>query len=290
MPRLAYVNGRYVPHAQAAVHIEDRGFQFADGVYEVVALMNGRFADEVGHLDRLERSLRELRISMPMPRKALQIVLRQFARRSRLKNAVIYIQVTRGSSPRDFKFPPERRSTLVMTARPVTFGQLVGRKAITVPDIRWKRRDIKTTALVAQVLAKQAAVDKGAYEAWLVDDKGFVTEGSSANAWIVDKSGNLVTRPTQGSMILKGVTRNALQALCKKEKIKIIERAFTPQEAYKAKEAFTTAAVSLVTPIVELDGHKIGSGQVGALTKKILAIYIAYAKNPAQKQERWDSR
>ncbi|MCE9507363.1 MAG: D-amino-acid transaminase [Alphaproteobacteria bacterium] len=290
MPRIAYVNGRYVPHAAAVVHIEDRGLQFADSAYEVIAVMNGHFADEAGHLDRLERSLGELKIALPMPRRALRLVMREFVQRNRLKNASLYMQVTRGAAPRDFKFPANVKPALVMTIRPASFGKLVARKAVTVPDIRWKRRDIKTTALVAQVLAKQAAIEKGAYEALMVDDGGFITEGSSTNAWIVDKSNNLVTRPTQNNMILKGVTRNAMQALCKKEKIKIVERPFTVQEAYQAAEVFTTAAVSLVTPIVEIDGRKIGDGKVGAVTSKILSSYLAYAADPEQKQENWSAR
>ncbi|MBU6475261.1 MAG: D-amino-acid transaminase [Alphaproteobacteria bacterium] len=293
MPRYSYVNGRYVPHAGAAVHIEDRGFQFADGVYEVISFVNGHFADEAGHLDRLERSLHEMRIAQPMPRKALQLVLRAFIRRNRLKNAYVYIQVTRGAAPRDFRFPAgDVRPTLVITHLLRARFDLEARKkllgkAVTVPDIRWKRRDIKTTGLTAQVLAKQEAVERGAYEAWMVDDKGFVTEGSSTNAWIVDKKGMLVTRPTDHHDILKGVTRNAIQALCKKEGVKLVERAFTPAEAYKAKEAFITAAGTLVMPIVEIDGHKIGDGRLGTLTEKILDLYFAYASDKKRRQERW---
>jgi D-alanine transaminase len=253
--------------------------------------MNGRFADEVGHLDRLERSLKELRIGMPMPRRVLRLVLGEFVRRNRLKNASVYMQVTRGVAARDFRFPVDVKPTLVMTIRPASFDvakrkQLL-KKAVTVPDIRWKRRDIKTTALVAQVLAKQAAIDKGAYEALLVDDKGFITEGSSTNAWMVDHKGNLVTRPAGQGSLLKGVTRNALQALCKKEKIKIIERAFTVAEACRAKEFFTTAAVSLMTPIVAIDGKKIGDGKLGSLTSKILDLYMSYATDAGRKQEKW---
>jgi len=293
MPRIAYVNGRFVPHAAAAVHIEDRGFQFADGVYEVIALMNGRFADETGHLDRLERSLKELEMAWPMPRRSLQFVMREIVRRNRLKNAAIYMQVTRGVAPRDFKFPKNAKPTLVMTIRPASFDagarKSAVRKVVTVPDIRWKRRDIKTTAMTAQVLAKQAAVAKGAYEAWMVDDNGFVTEGSSTNAWIVDKNNTLITRPTSSNAILKGVTRNALQALCKKEKIKIVERPFTVKEAYQAKEAFISAAVTLVMPVVEIDGHKIGNGKAGPVTSKVLDLYISYATNPGQKQEHWNA-
>lgn len=292
MPRFAYVNGRYVPHGEAAVHVEDRGFQFADGVYEVVCLINGIFADEVGHLDRLERSLGELRIPMPMPRKSLQMVMREFVRRNRLRNANIYFQVTRGAAPRDFKFPKNIKPTFVMTV----FGRADFdiekrkkdlKKAVTVPDIRWKRRDIKTTGMTAQVLAKQAAVEKGAYEAWMVDEEGFITEGASTNAWIVDEKGTLVTRPTQNNMILKGVTRNALQALCKREKIKVVERPFTVAEAYKAREAFVSAAGALVTPIVEIDGHKIGDGKLGALTARLLDAYMAYVMDAEQGQEHW---
>ena len=295
MPRYSYVNGRYVPHAQAAVHIEDRGFQFADSVYEVVSLINGYIADEAGHLDRLQRSLGELRIDMPMPRRSLQLVMREFARRNRLKNAYIYIQVTRGVAPRDFKFPKDIKPTLVITHLGNAVFDMDARKkavkkAITVPDIRWKRRDIKTTALIGQVLAKQAAVDKGAYEAWMVDDDGFITEGSSTNAWIVDKTGALLTRPPVHTEILQGVTRNSIQVLCKKAGIKLIERAFTVAEAYKAKEAFTTAAGTLLTPIIEIDGRKIGDGKLGAVTSKILDLYFAYAADPKRRQEKWTAK
>lgn len=231
-----------------------------------------------------------------MPRRALQLVIREFARRNRLKNAYIYFQVTRGVAPRDFKFPKAgTRPTLVIThlgnakfdmeARKKTL-----RRAVTVPDIRWKRRDIKSTALVAQVMAKQTAVDKGAYEAFMVDDDGFVTEGASTNAWIVDKSGTLITRPADHNDILKGVTRNSIQALCKKEGIKIIERPFTVKEAYAAKEAFTTAAGTMITPIVEIDGKKIGTGKLGPITAKILDLYFAYAADTKRKQERWTEK
>lgn len=290
VPRFSYVNGRYVPHGSAIVHIEDRGFQFADSVYEAISMMNGRFADEAGHLDRLERSLGELEIAMPMPRRSLQLVARELARRNRLKNAFFYIQITRGVAPRDFKFPKNVKSTLVMVMYPLSFGKLTASKAITVPDIRWKRRDIKTTSLTAQVLAKQAAAEKGSTEALLFDENGFITEGASNNAWMVDKNGNLVTRPTSNSVILKGVTRNAMQAICKKKKIKIIERPFSVKEVYKAKEVFVTAATSLVVPVVEIDGHKIGDGKPGALTSAILDMYMAYATDPHRKQERWNEK
>jgi D-alanine transaminase len=280
MPRIAFVNGRYLPHGEASIHIEDRGFQFSDGVYEVVACIGGHLADERGHLDRLERSLHELSIDMPVTRRGLQFILREMLRRNRLKNASLYIQVTRGMAKRDFQFPLETAPTLVVTARPFDFdgNQKIrtGATAITVPDIRWKRRDIKTTGLLAQVLAKQKALDSGAYDAWLVDDDGFITEGSSSNAWIVTREGVIVTRHATSS-ILRGVTRTALEKICAAMKMKIEERRFTPQEAYDAAEAFNTGAVALIVPITRIDGHVIGTGTPGPVAQKLYEEYRAYA-------------
>lgn len=295
MPRIAYVNGRYIPHQSAQIHIEDRGFQFADGIYEVVALIEGELRDEVGHLDRLERSLGEIGIAMPMPRRVLQIAMREMVRRNRIKNGALYIQVSRGIAARDFKFPsPAVRPTLVMTLRHMTFD-IPARKAaakpvITVPDIRWKRRDIKSTALLGQVLAKQIAVNEGAAEAWMVDDDGFITEGASSNAWIIDAKGRLITRPAAHNAILKGVTRSALQALCKQEGIELVERAFTPKEAYKAREAFTSSATALIMPVSSIDGHKIGNGKIGPVTDKLYDLYMEYAMNPSRKEQKWNPR
>lgn len=292
MPRYAYVNGQYLPHHEAAVHVEDRGYQFADSVYEVIAFIDGKLADEKGHLDRLERSLSELRIAMPMQRKAMQLVMRELLRRNRVRNGGLYMQISRGVAPRDFKFPKKDTPvSFVMTVKHSTFDiearKAAGKKAITIPDLRWKRVDIKTTALLAQALAKQEALDRKTDEAWMYDEKGFITEASASNAWIVDKNGNLVTRPTKGNMILKGVTRNAIQALCKKEKIKLIERAFTVKECYQAKEAFTSSAVALIVPIIEIDGKKIGNGKTGNLTSKIFDIYMEYFAG--DKQESWQA-
>lgn len=291
MPRISYVNGAYIPHHEASVHIEDRGFQFADGVYEVVALVGGNLADEVGHLDRLERSLKELKIAMPLPRRSLQIVMRETVRRNRIRNGMIYIQVSRGQAPRDFAFPKDTPPSLVITVKHASFDRDIrkknGRAVITVPDIRWKRCDVKTTGLLAQVLAKQAALDEGAYDAWLVDEKGYVTEASSSNAWIVDRKNKLITRPVSGNKILKGVTRNALQALCRKKKIEIIERPFTVAEAYQAREAFTSAAISMIVPVVSIDGKKIGDGKIGSLTSAIMDLYMDYAGDKTEIQKKW---
>ncbi len=290
MPKVSYVNGRYVLYDSAVVHIEDRGFQFADGVYEAMALINGRFVDEVGHLDRLERSLGELKIPIPMSRRSLHLVMRELAHRNRLRNGFLYIQITRGVAKRDFKFPKNVSPTLVITLCPKSFGKLTAGKAVTVPDIRWKRCDIKTIGLLAQVLARQAAAKKGAYEALMFDERGFITEGGASNAWIVDKDNNLVTRPVLNSTILKGVTRNVLQVLCKEKNIQIIERPFSVKEAYKAKEVFVTAATSLVVSIVEIDGYKIGNSKPGVLTSMIFKMYMAYANDLKRKQERWNEK
>lgn len=290
MPRLAYVNGSYVPHQNAAVHIEDRGFQFADGIYEVIAAVNGRLADEIGHIDRLERSLKEIQMNLPVPRNTLQFLIRELLRRNKLKNALIYIQVTRGQAKRDFKFPAGVKQSLIITARPYVYENvapvLKGIKAVTVKDIRWKRRDIKSVALLPQVLAKQEAAAKGAAEAWMVDDSGMVTEGSSSNAWIVTKQGKLITR-NANSDILKGVTRSALSALSAGLQLSIEERAFTPAEAYDAAEAFITSATTFVHPVIEIDGKKIGDGKPGPVAKRLYEEYRAYVDGKRNEPVRW---
>lgn len=293
MPRYAYVNGQFTRHSQAHVHIEDRGFQFADGVYEVVALINGQWADERGHLDRLERSLRELSIAMPVSRTTLQMLMRELARKNRIHNGNVYIQITRGQARRDFKFPMHAvRPSLVLTASPFKFdgnaNAIKGARAISTRDIRWKRPDIKSISLLPQVLAKQAAAEKGAYEAWLVDDQGYVTEGASSNAWIV-KDGKVITRPATTNQILRGVTRTALLNLCAQLQIQLEERPFTIEEAYQADEAFNTGAVALVVPIIDIDGHTIGSGAPGPVAQRIYQEYRAYAAGQHGEQLGWSA-
>ena len=292
MPRYAYVNGTFARHNEASVHIEDRGFQFADGVYEVVALIEGVMADERGHLDRLERSLRELSISMPVPRRTLSILLREIVRKNRVRNANIYIQITRGVAKRDFKFPgSDILSSLVITTWPFKFdGNAAvekGAKAISTPDIRWKRPDIKSVALLPQVLAKQAAVEKGVYEAWMIDSEGYVTEGSSSNAWIV-KGGKIITRDATKS-ILRGVTRTALLQICHELQMTIEERAFTLKEVFEADEAFNTSAVALVVPIIALDGHKIGTGNPGPVARRLYEEYRAYVRGERGNPLAWSA-
>jgi len=281
MSRIAYVNGQYVPYGQAAVHVEDRGFQFADGVYEVVAVSDGGFVDLEGHLVRLERSLDELRIERPMTRAALSIVLRETVRRNRVKNGSVYLQITRGASKREFAFPIDIPPTVVAIARHIDWSKAAanaakGVPAITQPDIRWGRCDIKTVGLLPAALAKQAAKEAGAYEAWLVDEKGFVTEGSSSNAWIVTKDNVLVTRaPTHE--ILSGITRAAVLELAKREGLTVEFRAFSVAEAQAAKEAFVSSATSYVIPVVTLDGKPIGNGGPGVVASKLRSLYEAHA-------------
>lgn len=278
MSRVAYVNGRYVPHAEAAVHIEDRGYQFADGVYEVIALLGGKFLDEEGHHQRLERSLRELRIDPPMHRRALSHVLRETVRQNRIVSGIVYIQITRGVARRDHPFPADIAPSLVVTARrikgPSPQSVEQGIAVITQPDIRWLRRDIKSISLLPNVLAKQAARESKAYEAWLVGEDGLVHEGSSTNAWIVTKAGVLVTHPA-GNEILNGITRLGVLAAAKKHGIAVEERPFTVAEAKAAKEAFITSTTSHVLPVVSIDGQPVGNGHPGEATRALLAGYLA---------------
>ena len=279
MPRYAYVNGRYLPHGQAAVHIEDRGYQFADGVYEVVPVFGGILVDEGAHLDRLERSLGELKIAMPLGRRALMLVARELIRRNGLTNGFLYMQITRGVAPRDHKFPARAVPALVMTTRQMKphSEQVLseGLKVVTVPDIRWARCDIKSTSLLPNVLAKQAAVEAGAYEAWQVDSSGYVTEGSSTNAWIVTKDGKVVTRDA-GHAILSGITRLSLIELIRQDGLELEERAFTVDEAKAAKEAFLTSSTSFVLPVTRIDDTTVGNGHPGLLFGKLRERYLAY--------------
>jgi D-alanine transaminase len=287
MPRIAYVNGRYVPLAVAGVHIQDRGFQFADGVYEYFAVFGAKLADTRGHLDRLWRSLGELSIRAPMSEAALRVVLAETVRRNRVRQGSVYVQVTRGSAPRDHAFPdPAPHPSLIVTAKSLDFAAAeahaeTGVKVLTQPDIRWGRCDIKTVGLLPNVLAKQAAREAGAYEAWLVDEMGLVTEGASTNAWIVDAEGVLRTSGTNAN-ILRGVTRDGLLDIAQAAGIPVSQRPFTVEEAKAAKEAFITAASTLVMPVVVVDGAKIGDGRPGPVAKRLRALYLSNARSTAQ--------
>ena len=283
MPRQAYVNGRYVPHGRGRVNIEDRGFQFADGVYEVIPVRQRALIDEGPHLDRLERSLAELRMAMPARRAVLRFIARELIRRNDVSNGVIYMQVTRGVAPRDHRFPAGAIPTLVMTTRQSRphSEQLVatGVKVITTADIRWRRCDIKSVALLPNVLAKQTAVEAGAYEAWQVDDAGQVTEGSSTNAWIVTEAGVVVTR-NASQAILSGITRLSLLKLIRAEGYKFEERPFSVAEAKAAREAFLTSSSSFVLPVTRIDGTSVADGRPGPLTLALRRHYLAYIAGP----------
>jgi D-alanine transaminase len=286
MSRLAYVNGRFLRQADAGVSIEDRGYQLGDGVYEVWAVMDGKLADAEGHFARLQRSLGELSIPMPMSRAALTVALRETVRRNRVRHGIVYLQVTRGVARRDHAFPsPAVTPTVVVTARATSAAAAEARAhkgvgVITTPENRWGRCDIKTVNLLPNVLAKQAAKEEGAFEAWFVDAEGLVTEGASSNAWIVDQDGVLRTRDI-GANILRGVTRLSLIEVAREAGYRVEERPFTLDEAKAAREAFLTGAGALVMPIVTIDGQPVANGYPGEVARTLRAAYIRRAAETA---------
>jgi D-alanine transaminase len=284
--RFAYVNGRYVPHGAAGVHIEDRGLQLGDSIYEVFAVRNGHLRDEEGHLDRLERSVGEIQIAVPMGRAALKLVMRELVRRNHIREGLLYLQVSRGAVKRDHPIPAVvPRPTLILTARPYDFTGAEKRASggvavITQPDLRWGRCDIKTTQLLANLLAKTEARKAGAYEAWLVDRDGNVTEGASTNAWIVDKDGHIVTRALSNA-ILPGVTRRVIMEAAAEAQMPVVERAFTPDEVKSAREAFISSAANAATSITSIDGVQIGDGKPGPLSRRIAELYVTLSARRA---------
>jgi D-alanine transaminase len=283
MSRIAYVNGRYLPFRDAKVHVEDRGYQFADGVYEVCEVRGGRLIDERRHIARLQRSLGELRIPMPMSVKALGVVLREVVAKNRLRYGLVYLQITRGVARREHAFPsPAVAPSMVVTARGLNSKRnealaAAGIAVISVPDNRWGRVDIKTVGLLPNVLARQSAVEQGARDAWFVDKDGAVMEASSANAWIVTTQGTLVTRHADHA-ILRGITRTVVFDAVKGLGFSIEERAFTLPEAFAAREAFITSATQLVLPVVKIDGRTIGDGKPGPVASALRREFYRYAE------------
>jgi D-alanine transaminase len=283
MSRIAYVNGRYMPRTEAKVSIEDRGYQFADGVYEVCEVRAGRLIDERRHMARLDRSLTELRIARPMTPAALAVVLRETIRRNRVRDGIVYLQITRGVARRDFPFPAaDTKPSVVVTARSNDLARLEqlaaeGIAVVTVPDIRWQRVDIKSVALLPNVLAKQTAREQGAREAWLVDAQGHITEGASSNAWIVSRDGKLITHPL-GRDILPGITRSVVVDVLKAQGLAFEERAFSVEEAYAAREAFVTSASQIVLPVVSIDGKPVGNGAPGLIATALRRDYHRHAE------------
>jgi D-alanine transaminase len=284
MSRIAYVNGRYRPHRDACVHIEDRGFQFADGVYEVCEVKDARLVDERRHMARLMRSLGEVRIALPMTLPALSVVLHETVRRNRVRNGIVYLQITRGAARRDFAFPaPDTPPSVIVTARShdparAEAAAAEGIAVITVPDRRWARPDIKSVSLLPNVLAKQAAREAGAREAWLVDAKGYVTEGASSNAWIITTDGAVVTRPTADNSILNGISRAIVLDVIAARGLVFIERAFTVAEAKAAREAFVTAASQIVQPVVRIDSSPVGDGRSGPFALSLRKEFHRHAE------------
>ena len=279
MNRIVYVNGEYVPEAEAKVSVFDRGFLFADGVYEVTPVVNGKLVDYDPHMERLDRSLKELKMAWPCNIVEMTAMHNELIKRNNLDEGIIYMQVTRGVADRMFNFPKDIISSLVAFPQVMKLvdnpNARTGVKVVTTPDIRWLRRDIKSIMLLAPVLGKEEAYQKGAAEGWMVED-GFVTEGTSSNAYIVvgDK---IITRPLS-NRILAGCTRRALFRLAKEHNVQIEERLFTPEEAYGADEAFLSSASQFVMPITEIDGHRIGGGQPGPVVRKLREIFLEEAK------------
>ena len=290
MPRIAYVNGRYLPHDEAQVHIEDRGYQFGDGVYEVIAVRRQRLVDEGPHLDRLDRSLRELQIQWPMRQTGVRHVVREIVRRNRLRDGIVYLQVSRGVAPRAQQFPSGTASSLVLTARRIVVDETklrTGVAVVSLKDIRWARCDIKTISLVANVLGKQQAVEAGAYEGWQVDDGGYVTEGTTSNAWIVTEDERLLTRHADDA-ILNGITRRTILRLAAAQGLAFEEAPFSVDQVKTAREAFLTSSSSFVLPVVRIDGAEVGDGRPGAFTRRLQESYERYidALQPSSEPEK----
>jgi D-alanine transaminase len=283
MSRYAYVNGRYLPFRHATVHVEDRGYQFADGVYEICEVRGGRLIDERRHLERLQRSLKEIKIPLPMSVRALGVVLREVVSRNRIGYGIVYLQITRGVARRDHAFPSgQTLPSLVVTARSLNMSRNEalaknGIAVVSVPDDRWGRVDIKTIGLLPNVLARQNAIERGARDAWFVDKDGMVTEASSANAWIVAPAGVLVTRHVDRA-ILRGITRTVVLDAIKAEGLAVEERGFSLEEAYGAREAFITSASQIVLPVIRIDGRTIGDGKPGPVAMSLRRQFHRYAE------------
>ena len=276
MSRISYVNGQYVPHNDAAIHIDDRGYQFGDGIYEVVYIIDGHLADEGPHLDRLERSLAEVKIPMPMSRSALKMIMARVILLNQVRTGLVYVQITRGVARRDHKWTKPLAPALVITAKntvPAVSANPTAQKAITVADQRWDRRDIKTIQLLPNCLAKQQAYEQGAYEAVMIDPDGTITEGSSSNVWIVTDGNEIITRPAN-EKILNGITRRSVKKVAEELQMKVVERPFTKEEMFNAKEVFLTSASSHVTPLAMIDDKTIHDGDIGMVAKRLRKAYI----------------
>jgi D-alanine transaminase len=281
MSRFVFVNGEYLPYEESKVHIEDRGYQFADGVYEVFAVIENKLADYDAHMNRLLRSLSELNIKLPYSRKSIFFHISNIVMQNLISNGLVYLQISRGVAPRDFKFPNNTKSSLVIIGKNIPLDEYInafnkGINVSTTRDLRWKRVDIKSLNLLAPVLAKQAAYENNCQESWLLDDDNFITEGSSSNAWIY-RDGTLITRPVSNS-ILNGITRSTLIKGLKKRKIKYKEAKFNLDDVKKSSEAFITSATQHVMPVVRVNNIKIGKGVPGPRALDFKAVYMESLK------------
>ena len=284
MAQVTYVNGRYVPHDKAFLHVEDRSTQFSDGIYEVIAVISNNLVDSQLHYARLLRSLAELKMNLPISIQVLDLNIKEVIRRNRLQSGLCYLQVSRGSAPRNHAIPALTKESVIITTR---HSEPNGGKAasygvsvITTEDIRWKRPDIKSVSLLPNVLAKNKAVQNGAFEAWLIEvgDEKVVIEGSSSNAWIVNQARQIQTHP-EGIKMLSGITRNRIINLARSNGIEVLEKPFNVGEAKNALEAFMTSTSSFVIPVIEIDGHKIANGKCGPLTRSVQRLYNDFAQN-----------
>ncbi len=277
MSRISYVNGRYLPHKMSMVHIEDRGYQFGDGVYEVVLVLNKKLIDFDGHYRRLKRSLEQIALDYHFSQTLIKQIINRLIRFNLISNGLIYLQVTRGVAERAHQFPDDASATLVVTAKPISISPVIeGKKAITTTDQRWDRRDIKTIQLLPNCIAKQEAVENDAFEAIMVMNDGTITEGASSNLWMVNKENQLITRKAS-NIILNGITKVTIAEIAETQKIQVIERAFTVNEAKGAKELFITSATAIVTPITQLDEHMIADGNVGPVSLALRNMYLKKA-------------
>ena len=289
MTKVVYVNGTYRRYGDALIHAEDRGFQFGDAVYEVCEVRDGAIVDEDRHLSRLERSLGELDIPLPMGQPAWQRVIQETIRRNRVINGIVYLQVSRGAGPRNFMFSGvETPPTVVCLARPQSRraqedAAARGIAVVSVPEMRWGRCDIKTVMLLPASLAKERAKQSGAQEAWFIGPDGHVREGGSSNAWIITRDGELVT-PAATNEILRGITRTTLIDLIEREGLKLVERGFTIEEAQSAREAFITSATNLVMPVTEIDGKPVGNGHPGSTSVKLRETFHEVAQMRQMRQ------
>tara|TARA_B100000029_G_scaffold516680_1_gene632676 strand:- start:15761 stop:16639 length:879 start_codon:yes stop_codon:yes gene_type:complete len=277
MKNLTYLNNKFVEHSKAKISVEDRGFLFSDSIYELISVLNGELIDLKPHLNRLKSSLKKIKINYKVNQLKFQNVIKKLIKNNKIFNGYVYIQITRGVAERKHEFPLKYKPSVIIFTKNLNINNNIykkGIKIITIPDIRWLRRDIKTTSLLANVLSKQMAVEKNAFESWLIDD-GYITEGSASNAWIIKNSNTIITHPSN-TKILKGVTRDTVIKILKKNNFKIKERAFNLIEAKNAKEAFLTSSTLSVLPVVKIDNYNISNGKPGDITKKIMFLYKNY--------------